>query len=110
MLRGFLALLILSAYLGATVLAVAPIANAASANMSHGMMHEPGGTGDKMPCKGTMPTCMTELGCALMVSLPAPDLTAPISIAWFRVTYSGSLDLLHGRTIRPTLDPPISHA
>ncbi len=110
LLRGFLTLLILSAYLGATVHAIAPTAYAASADMSHGMMHEPGGMGDKMPCKGTMPTCMTGLGCALMVSVPAPELVAPTSIAWSRVTYSGSLDLRHGRTIRPTLDPPRSHA
>jgi len=100
----------MSAYLSATILAAMPIANAAAVEMGSGMMHQQDGTSHEMPCKGKMPTCMTDLGCVFMVSLPAPDLAASTSIAWSPVTYSGSLDSLHGRTIRPALGPPISRA
>ena len=110
LLRGFLALLIVSAYLGATVLAVAPIANAASADMNHGMMHEPGVTGDEMPCKGTVPGCVTEFGCIFLVSLPAPDLTISAMVGWSPVTYLVAGGFLRGRSTKPALDPPISRA
>ena len=110
LLRRFFALLIVSAYLSATILAAMPNANAAAVEMGSGMMHQQNGTSHEMPCKGKMPTCMTELGCVFMVGLPAPDLVASTSIAWSRVVYSGSLDPLHGRTIRPALGPPISRA
>jgi hypothetical protein len=29
----------------------------------NGMMHEQDGQGDKMPCKGMLPGCVTDLGC-----------------------------------------------
>jgi len=87
-----------------------PIAHAAAVEMGSGMMHQQDGTSHEMPCNGKMPTCMTELGCVFMVSLPAPHLAASTSIAWSAVIYSVSLDPLHGRTIRPALGPPISHA
>ncbi len=110
LIRGFLALLILSVHLGATMFAVAPVANAASADMSHGMMHEPGGTGDKMPCKSTMPVCMTEFGCILMVGVPAPELALSTMVGWSSVSYAAAGESLRGRSIEPTLDPPISRA
>lgn len=109
-LRRIFALLIVSTYLSATILAVMPIANAAAAEMGSGMMHQQDGTSHAMPCNGKIPTCMTELGCVFMVSLPAPALAASTSIAWSPVIYSGSLDPLHGRTIRPALGPPIPRA
>jgi len=110
LLRGFLSLLIVSAYLGATVLAVAPIANAAAAGVSHGMVHELGGMDHKMPCKGTMPGCVTEFGCIFMVSLPAPDLTISTMVGWSPVTYVVVAEFLSGRSTKPALGPPISRA
>ncbi len=110
-LRRFFALLIMSAYLSAAILVAMPIANAAVVEMGGGMMHRQDGTSHEMPCKSKRPACIIELGCVFMVSLPAPDLAASTSIAWSPVTYySGSLDPLHGRTIRPALGPPISRA
>ena len=100
-------MLIVSAYLSATVLPVAPIANAAPANMSHGMMHEPGG---KMPCKGTVSGCVTEFGCILMVSLPAPELTVSAVVGWSPVSYVITGEFLRGRSTKPALGPPISRA
>ena len=108
LLRRVFALLIVGAYLSATILGAMPMANAAPAEMGSGMMHQPNATGDNMPCKGKVSGCVTELGCVFMVSLPAPDLAVLSSIVWSPVVYSGSLDSLHGRTILPALGPPIS--
>src|SRR5712671_6148841 len=98
LLRRILALLIVTAYVGATVLQVAP----ANANMSsssiNGMMHEQDGQGDKMPCKGMLPGCVTDLGCIFLVSLPAPDPTLVTMTAWSSVTYDSASDGLRGRT------------
>ena len=66
--------------------------------------------GDKMPCKGMLPGCITDLGCIFLVSLPARDLTLVTMTAWLSVIYDTSSDRLRGRTIKPALGPPISHA
>ena len=110
LLRRILALLIVTAYVGATVFQVAP-AHAANANMSsssiNGMMHEQDGQGDKMPCKGMLPGCVTDLGCIFLVSLPAPNVTLFTVTAWSSVIYDKASDALPGRTIKPALGPPI---
>ena len=110
LLRRILALLIVTAYVGATVLQVAP----ANANMSsssiNGMMHEQDGQGDKMPCKGMLPGCVTDLDCIFLVSLPAPNVALFTVTAWSSVIYAGSSQSLRGRSIQPALGPPISLA
>ena len=113
LLRRILALLIVTAYVGATVLQVAP-AYAANANMSspsiNGMMHEQDGQGDKMPCKGMLPGCVTDLGCIFLVSLPAPNVTLFTVTPWSSVIYDNASEALPGRTIKPAVGPPISLA
>ena len=113
LLRRILTLLIVTAYVGATVFQVAP-AYAANANMSsssiNGMMHEQDGQGDKMPCKGMLPGCVTDLGCIFFVSLPAPNVTLFTVTGWSSVVYTGSSQSLRGRSIKPALGPPISLA
>ena len=109
LLRQALTILVVIAYLGATMLAAAPMANAARIPMS-GMMHEQGGAADKMPCQGTVPGCTTEIGCVFLVSLPVPQLTLATMIVWSSVRYSASLEFLDGRSIKPALGPPISRA
>ena len=112
LLRRILALLIVTAYVGATVQA-AP-AYAAHADMNHssmnGMMHEHDSPGDKMPCKGMLPNCVTDIGCIFLVSLPAPDLTLVAMTAWSSVIYDNTSEGSRGRTIKPALGPPISFA
>jgi hypothetical protein len=113
-LRQLLTLLIATAYLGATVLQVAPV-YAANADMSssssmNGMMHEQDGQDDKMPCKGMLPGCVTDLGCIFLVSLPTPNVALFTVTAWSSVIYTGSSELLRGRSIKPALGPPISLA
>jgi hypothetical protein len=113
LLRRILALLIVTAYFGATMLQVAPT-YAANADMSHssmnGMMHEQEGQGDKMPCKGMLPGCVTDLGCIFLVSLPAPNVTLFAVTAWSSVIYDNASEALPGRSIKPALGPPISLA
>jgi hypothetical protein len=113
LLRRIFALLIVTAYVGATVLQAA-LTYAAHADMSHssmnGMMHEHDSPGDKMPCKGMLPNCVTDIGCIFLVSLPTPDLTLVAMTAWSSVTYLGSSQSLRGRSIKPPLGPPISLA
>jgi hypothetical protein len=86
LLRHILALLIVTAYLGATVFQVAPV-YAASADMSsgsmNGMTHEQHGQGEKMPCKGMLPNCMTDIGCIFLVSVPSsPGLNLFTTTTW----------------------------
>ena len=110
LLRRILALLIVTAYVGATMLQVAP-SYAANAGMSsssmNGMMHEQDGQTDKMPCKGMLPGCVTDLGCIFLVSLPAPNVTLFTVTAWSSVIYDKASDALPGLTIKPALGPPI---
>jgi hypothetical protein len=113
LLRRIFALLIVTAYVGATVFQAAPVF-AAGTDMSRssmtGMMHEQDGPGDKMPCKGMLPNCVTDIGCIFLVSLPAPDLTLATMTAWSSVIYDNASEGSRGRTIKPALDPPISLA
>jgi len=113
LLRRILALLIVTAYVGATMLQVAPT-YAANAGMSSssmaGMTHEPDGQTDKMPCRGTLPNCMTDIGCIFLVSVPTSNLTLFTTTTWSPVIYDNASDALPGRTIKPALGPPISLA
>jgi hypothetical protein len=113
LLRRILALLIVTAYVGTTVLQVAPT-YAANADMSGasmaGMMHEPDGQTDKMPCKGMLPNCMTDIGCIFLVSVPTSNLTLFTTTTWSPVIYDNAHEALPGRTIKPALGPPISLA
>jgi hypothetical protein len=105
-LRQIISILLLAAYLSATIFA--PVAYAAPSEMSGGMMMKQDGNSDQtpMPCKGMKTGCVTEIGCIFMVSLPAPDLTAIAAIDWLPVTYTVSSEFLDGRSTKPALDPP----
>ena len=113
LLRQILTLLIVTAYIGATMLQAAP-GYAATVETRHaamgGMMHHEDRPGDKMPCKGMLPGCIGDLGCIFLVSLPAPDLTLVGVTAWSSVSYHTASQGLHGRTIKPALGPPIRFA
>ena len=110
LLRRFLAFLVMTAYVGATMLQVAP-SYTANADMSsssmNGMMHEHDGQGDKMPCKGMLPNCVTDIGCIFLVSLPTPDLNLFTVTTWSSVIYDNASEALRGRTIKPAIGPPI---
>ena len=109
LLRQIISMLLVAAYLSATIFTTAPAAYAAPSEMSGGMMMQHG-TNDQMPtpCKGLKTGCVTELGCVFMVSLPAPDLTVTAAIDWSPVTYTVSSEFLDGRSTKPALGPPRS--
>jgi hypothetical protein len=113
LLRRIFALVIVTAYVGATVFQAAPT-YAANADMSpssmNSMMHEHDSPGDKMPCKGMLPGCVTDLCCIFLVSLPSPDLTLAAVTAWSSVIYDNTSKGSRGRTIKSALGPPISLA
>ena len=109
--RQIFSVLLVTAYLSATFVAVAPVANAAPEAMTGGMMMmvQDGKGGEMpMPCKSMKTGCVTELGCIFMVSLPAPDLSAGTPLAWSPVSYSVSPEFLNGRATKPALGPPRS--
>src|ERR1700719_1842399 len=110
LLHRIFALLMVTAYVGATVFQLAPVF-AADTDMSrsstNGMMHEHDSPGDKMPCKGMLPNCVTDIGCIFLVSVPAPDLRLVAMTACSSVIYDNASEALPGRTIKPALGPPI---
>jgi hypothetical protein len=111
LLRQILSMLLVAAYLSATVFVTAPVAYAAPSDMSGSMMMQQNGASDQMPMpcsKGMKTGCVTELGCVFMVSLQAPDLTLTAAIDWLPVTYSVSAEFLVGRSMKPALGPPRS--
>jgi hypothetical protein len=112
LLRRILALLIVTAYAGATMPQVAPTfaANAGLSSSMAGMMHQQDGQNDKMPCKGMLPNCMTDIGCIFLVTLPTRDVDLFTRTSWSSVTYDTASDASRGRTIKPALGPPISLA
>jgi len=110
-LRRIAALLILTAYVSAVMVQLVPLAHAMSGNMSSGMAHHQEAPTDKMPCKGAVSPCITDLGCVFLVGLPTIiDPTLLTLTAWSSVSYHGSPDALHGRSVKPAIGPPISRA
>jgi hypothetical protein len=105
-----LALLIMGAYIGATVLSAVPVANAANMDMSSNIAHAQPGPGDKAPCHGMTPGCVTELGCVFLISVLPPVSTISTATAWAAVTYAILPESLRGRSTEPDLGPPISRA
>jgi hypothetical protein len=109
LLRRILALLIVTAYVGAMVKAAPTYA--AHADMNHssmnGMMHEHDSPDDRMPCKGMLPNCVTDIGCVFLVCLPVPDLTLVAMTAWSSVIYDNTSEGSRGHIIEPALGPPI---
>jgi hypothetical protein len=104
--RRLIALLIVSAYLGATMVSAATTAAPAHAVMG-GMMANSDMPGDKMPCKGKLDGCITDIGCIFLVSVLSPDLGLVTVSAWSSIIYAGRTNILHGLSLKPALGPPI---
>jgi hypothetical protein len=110
LLRRVLALLFVTAYMGAAMFQLAPASQAITGDMSSGMVHHDAPI-DKMPCQDTTSPSVTDLGCIFLVGLPAmPDPTLLTITAWSSVHYLGSPNALHGRSVKPAIGPPISRA
>jgi hypothetical protein len=111
LLRQIFSVLLVVAYISATIVTVAPAAHATSHEMTGGMAMNSGTNGDEMPMpcsKGMKAGCVTELGCIFMVSLPAANLNLPTLISWSRVTYPTTAQFPPENSLKPALGPPIS--
>src|SRR5207244_1852597 len=96
-LRRVITLLILTAYVSAATVQFVPLAHAMAGDVGTGMAHHQEGQTDRMPCKSTPSPCVVDLGCMLLVSLPAISDPALLSLtAWSSVHYLGSPHALHG--------------
>jgi len=63
---------------------------------------EQDGPGEKMPCKGMPPNCVTDIGCILLVSVPTPDLNLFTKTSWSSVIYdNASKRCADARSSRP---------
>jgi hypothetical protein len=108
--RRVFVVLTLIAYVGASVLLPAA-APAMAGDLTKGMAQHQEAPSDKMPCKHSAPTCITDLGCVFLVGLPTlPDPTLLTLTAWSSVSYPGSPDALQGRSVKPAIGPPMRHA
>lgn len=113
LLRQIFSVLLMAAYVSATMLTVVPGAIAAPpARAADGMMMTTDqGDAMPMPCsKGMKSSCVGDMGCIFMVSLPAAHFGAATRITWSVITYAAADDSLREHSIKPALGPPISHA
>ena len=97
LLRQIFSVLLVVVYVSATIITVAPVANAAPQGMSGGMTMKTGDASGKMPMpcsKNMKPGCVTELGCMFMVSLPVANPGIATVIGWSTVTYTVSAEFL----------------
>jgi hypothetical protein len=111
LLRQIFSMLLVVAYVSATIVTTAPGANAAPPAMGDGMMMTTGQAGDAMPMpcsKGMKSSCVSDFGCIFMVSLPPAHFGGATRIAWSAITYTVADEFLRGHSIKPALGPPIS--
>ena len=113
LLRQIFSVLLVVAYVSATIITVAPVANAAPQKMSGARAMKSGDASGTMPMpcsKNMKPGCVTELGCMFMVSLPVANPGIATVIGWSTVTYTISTEFLPENSIKPALGPPRSRA
>ena len=115
LLRQIFSVLLVIAYMSATIVAVAPVAKAAPGDAMAGMTMQAdhmGGDMDNMPCKskGMKSSCVSDVGCVFMVSLPTPHLDLGTPLAWAVVKFPMVAESIPGHSIKPLLSPPISRA
>jgi hypothetical protein len=111
--RQIFSVLLMIAYVSATILTVAPAAPAASHEMAGGMAMKADGTSDEMPMpcsKGMKTSCVTELGCIFMMSLPAAHTAMATMISWSPVIYTITAQFPPENSLKPALGPPRSRA
>lgn len=106
--RHLFSVLIAIAFIGAATLqALAAVAIPVDAGM---VMATPDDATDSapVPCKGMTRACMVDLGCVLMVGVPAPASPIAVRLAWLPVSYQPPANTDADGNIRaPDLRPPI---
>lgn len=66
------------------------------------------GGGMPMPCKSSLPNCVSDIGCIFMVALPAAFVPTMTQLTWSRLTYQNTISVLAGRSLEPAIGPPIA--
>lgn len=105
--RPLLAILVAVALIGAPAVqasSAVPCDTMHMANTEH--QASSGDAQAPAPCK-TTPACIDAVGCASLVSLPAPALSASGPLTWIAVAYWAAAAAREGLSIKPILDPPI---
>ena len=118
LLRQIFSVLLVVAYVSATIVAVAPATKAAPGDAMAGMAHalmtpmDNGADGTMpMPCKSMKPGgCVTDAGCIFMLSLPAPHLAIGTPLTWAFVNFPMVAETVPGHSIKPLLGPPLARA
>jgi hypothetical protein len=63
--------------------------------------------GPMSPSQQSLPGCMTDLGCLLLVGIPASPTRAFEHVSWGQVTYWPRTTVVQGIASEPILGPPI---
>ena len=80
----------------------------ASAQPHMAMASQAMGDDGSMPCGPHKAlTCMTDLGCVLLVGIPAPSGHGATVLSWSTLTYTVSHSAGEGLSLQPALGPPI---
>lgn len=82
-----------------------PTAEAAS--MPGMTMAMDSGDGMPMPCKSTIPNCVSDIGCIFMVALPPAYTPTVAQLTWSRIVYATVTASRVGTSLEPDLGPPI---
>lgn len=66
-----------------------------------------GADGMQMPCKSTVPNCVSDAGCIFMVALPPAYIPTVAHLTWSRIVYASVIASHAGTSPKPDLGPPI---
>jgi hypothetical protein len=113
LLRQIFSVLLVVAYVSATILTIAGASAASHPTPGTIKMMKMGNASDAKPMpssKSMKLDCFNELGCIFMVSLRPADLSVATAISWSMVTYPALAEFLRGHSIKPALGPPIPRA
>jgi len=114
MLKRLSIVLLAIAFVLGTTAQVVPRAFASSmAETHHAGMSRHGAmpmSGMGAPCKGMTPACIDEMGCVIVIALPASPAAVLVPVLWAAVVYLHPAATFDGRVVEPELFPPILSA
>jgi hypothetical protein len=111
--RLFFAVVMAFALIGSGLTPSLPFARATTPSMNMADAHDHPCEGmmargqDNTPARQALPGCMNDLGCLLVVGIPATAPRIAGHVAWARVAYWSRPDIVQGITSKPAIGPPI---
>ena len=106
--RRVIVFLIVAAYLA--VAGLMPGMGGTAADADKAPLFAGSGMGGPLPCEEAIDGCFTAAGCVFLTCVPARLIGFAIPTAWSSIAFHPVVPVLHGRSLAPALDPPISHA